>query len=60
MLVNELWEHLDNGYKQELINKLQELINKLIENINSMSAQHAILIKELSDNITDKQTNKTI
>ena len=60
MLVNELWEHLDNGYKQELINKLQELINKLIENINSMSAQDAILIKELSDNITDKQTNKTI
>lgn len=53
MLVNELWEHLDNGYKQELI-------NKLIENINSMSAQDAILIKELSDNITNKQTNKTI
>lgn len=53
MLVNELWEHLDNGYKQELI-------NKLIENINSMSAQDAILIKELSDNIIDKQTNKTI
>lgn len=53
ILVNELWEHLDNGYKQELI-------NKLIENINSMSAQDAILIKELSDNITDKQTNKTI
>lgn len=53
MLVNELWEHLDNSYKQELI-------NKLIESINSMSAQDAILIKELSDNITDKQTNKTI
>lgn len=53
MLVNELWEHLDNGYKQELI-------NKLIENINSMLAQDAILIKELSDNIIDKQTNKTI
>lgn len=53
MLVNELWEHLDNGYKQELI-------NKLIEIINSKSAQDAILIKELSDNITDKQTNKTI
>lgn len=52
MLVNELWEHLDNSYKQELI-------NKLIESINSMSAQDAILIKELSDNITDKQTNKT-
>lgn len=52
MLVNELWEHLDNGYKQELI-------NKLIENINSMLAQDATLIKELSDNITDKQTNKT-
>lgn len=52
MLVNELWEHLDNSYKQELI-------NKLIESINSMSAQDAILIKELSDNITDKQINKT-
>lgn len=52
ILVNELWEHLDNSYKQELI-------NKLIESINSMSAQDAILIKELSDNITDKQTNKT-
>lgn len=52
MLVNELWEHLDNSYKQELI-------NKLIESINSMSEQDAILIKELSDNITNKQTNKT-
>ncbi len=52
ILVNELWEHLDNSYKQELI-------NKLIESINSMLAQDAILIKELSDNITDKQTNKT-
>lgn len=52
MLVNELWEHLDNSYKQELI-------NKLIESINSMLAQDAILIKELSDNITNKQTNKT-
>lgn len=52
ILVNELWEHLDNSYKQELI-------NKLIESINSMSAQDAILIKELSDNIIDKQTNKT-
>lgn len=52
VLVNELWEHLDNSYKQELI-------NKLIESINSMSEQDAILIKELSDNITNKQTNKT-
>lgn len=52
ILVNELWEHLDNSYKQELI-------NKLIESINSMLAQDAILIKELSDNIIDKQTNKT-